>query len=70
MMNSTIEVPAIDILIGDTIEFNHKVWTVTFVTLVRGTIVEISVKEKGLHARMTREDKLMVHKNATVTKVN
>lgn len=68
-MNSTIEVPALDILVGDKIEFNHKVWTVTFATLVRGVIIEITVKEIGLQHRMAPERKLIVHKNAPVTKV-
>jgi hypothetical protein len=68
-MNSTIEVPALDILIGDKIEFNHQVWTVMFVALVRGMIIEITVKPIGLQARMAPERKLIVHKNAPVNKV-
>lgn len=68
-MNSTIEVPAIDILIGDKIEFNHQVWTVMFATLVRGVIVEITVKPIGLQNRIAPERKLIVHKNAPVNKV-
>jgi hypothetical protein len=66
---NTIEVPAIDILIGDKIESNHKIWTVNFVTLVRGTLIEITVKEIGLQARMSPERKLLVTKNAPIKKV-
>jgi hypothetical protein len=66
---NTIEVSAQDILIGDQIEFSHKVWKVMFVALVRGVIIEITVKEIGLQARMAPEQKLIVHKNAPVKKV-
>lgn len=66
---NTVEVPALDIRIGDKIEFSHKVWTVTFVALVRGTMIEITAKEVGLQARMTPEHKLLVTKNAPVKKV-
>jgi hypothetical protein len=66
---NTVEVPAIDIRIGDKIESSHKVWTVMFATLVRGTMIEITVKEVGLQARMSPERKLLVTKNAPIKKV-
>lgn len=66
---STVEIPAIDVRIGDKIEFNHKVWTVMFATLVRGMMIEITIKEVGLQARMSPERKLLVTKNAPIKKV-
>jgi hypothetical protein len=66
---NTVEVPATDIRTGDKIEFSHKVWSVIFVALVRGTMIEITVKEVGLQARMSPEQKLLVTKNAPVKKV-
>lgn len=66
----TSEITAMDVRIGDRIEFNRTVWTVNFVTLVRGTFIDITVKEIGLQARSAPEHILHVHKNSLIKKVS